>query len=140
MFRKPFDWRTRRNLLEAIGFYLIYVALGAAAVTLIVGMSIVVSLYDGVKASHSFAAWMSLTVMVTYYAVVSCGIIWHKRLQPQWFGVAAVWIVVLDDSCPSQLWLGGVLCVIARHDSARRSHHMEQQKEVICQEEIMTHP
>ena len=95
MFRKPFDWRTRRNLLEAIGFYLIYVALGAAAVTLIVGMSIVVSLYDGVKASHSFAAWMSLTVMVTYYAVVSCGIIWHKRLQPQWFGVAAVWIVVL---------------------------------------------
>lgn len=95
MFRKPFDWRTRRNLLEAIGFYLIYVALGAAAVTLIVGMSIVVSLYDGVKASHSFAAWMSMTVMVTYYAVVSCGIIWHKRLQPQWFGVAAVWIVVL---------------------------------------------
>ena len=95
MFRKPFDWRTRRNLLEAIGFYLIYVALGAATVTLIVGMSIVVSLYDGVKASHSFAAWMSLTVMVTYYAVVSCGIIWHKRLQPQWFGVAAVWIVVL---------------------------------------------
>ena len=95
MFRKPFDWRTRRNLLEAIGFYLIYVALGAAAVTLIVGMSIVVSLYDGVKASHSFAAWMSMTVMVTYYAVVSCGIIWHKRLQPQWFGVAAGWIIVL---------------------------------------------
>ena len=95
MFRKPFDWRTRRNLLEAVGFYLIYVALGAATVTLIVGMSIVVSLYDGVKASHSFAAWMSMTVMVTYYAVVSCGIIWHKRLQPQWFGVAAGWIIVL---------------------------------------------
>ena len=95
MFRKPFDWRTRRNFLEAIGFYLIYVALGAAAVTFINVMSIVVTLFYSGTASHSFAAWMSMTVMVTYYAVVSCGIIWQKRLLPQWFGVAAVWIIVL---------------------------------------------
>lgn len=103
MFRTPFDWRTRRNLLEAIGFYLIYVALGAAAVTFIVGISIIVSLYGDMAASHTFAAWMPMTVMVTYYAVVSGGIMWRKQLQHQWFGVAAGWV--------------GVLVILAPHSS-----------------------
>ena len=95
MFRTPFDWRTRRNLLEAVGFYLMYVALGAAAVTFIVGLSIIMSLYGDMAASHYFAAWMPMTVMVTYYGVVSGGIIWRKQLPMQWFGIAAGWMIVL---------------------------------------------
>lgn len=131
MFKKPFHFSLRRNLLEAFGFFLIYVTAGVLLLSFITAVSFLTALHGDSELHYQNLRFVLLTVALGYGLALSFIVIYYKNMDVSWLLIALLWSGVILLAAPrGTLYIPfyALFLMVALPSALTTWHHKKRRK------------